>query len=82
MKFVHIGFGNYVNPGKVVAIIKPDSSPVKKLKKQAADNFRLVDVRFGRKVRSILVMNSGHIVLSGVSEEALLERFKEVENGA
>ena len=82
MKFVHIGFGNYVDFEKVVAIVKPDSSPIRKLKEQASNQSMLVDVRFGRKVRSILVMNSGHVVLSGVSEEALLERLKEVENGA
>ena len=76
MKMVHVGFGNMVAAGRIIAIISPASAPIKRLKDEAARDGRLVDATQGRKTRAILVMDSGHVILSALQPETLANRFE------
>ncbi len=72
---INVGFGNSVVASRILAIVKPNSSPMKKLKDEAKNNNRLIDVTEGRRTRSIIVLDSNHIVLSSVQRETLTQRF-------
>lgn len=76
MKMVHVGFGNMVAAGRIIAIISPASAPIKRLKDEAARDGRLVDATQGRKTRAIIVMDSGHVILSALQPETLANRFE------
>ena len=75
MKLVNIGFGNLVNAQRVLAVIAPDSAPVKRMIQDARDKGVLIDATFGRKTKTVLVMDSGHIVLSGILLESVGTRL-------
>ncbi|MDX9787003.1 MAG: DUF370 domain-containing protein [Desulfobacterales bacterium] len=72
---LNIGFGNTVVADRVVAIVSPNSAPMKRLKDQAKENNRLVDVTHGRRTRAIIVMDSNHIFLSAIQAETVSQRF-------
>ncbi len=72
---LNIGFGNSVAVERVVAIIAPNSAPMKRLKDEARDNKHLVDATHGRKTRSIIIMDSNHIILSAIQAETLTQRY-------
>lgn len=72
---IPIGHGNYINTDAMLAILKPDSSPVKRLRKRAEENDRLIDATSGRKTRSLTVLSSNHVVLSSLQPEALGRKF-------
>lgn len=72
---LNIGFGNTVVAERVVAIVSPNSSPMKRLKDEARDGNRLIDVTQGRKTRSIIVTDSNHVILSSVQVETISLRF-------
>ena len=75
MKLVNIGFGNMVSAQRVVAIVSPDSAPVKRLGQEARERGMLIDASFGRKTQAVLVMDSGHIVLSALQPETAAGRL-------
>ena len=75
MKLVNIGFGNMVSAQRVVAIVSPDSAPVKRLGQEARERGVLIDASFGRKTRSVLVMDSGHVIWSSLPTEQISARF-------
>ena len=75
MKLVSIGFGNMVNAQRVLAVIAPDSAPVKRMIQDARDKGVLIDATFGRKTKTVLIMDSGHIVLSGILLESVGTRL-------
>ena len=72
---LNIGFGNTVVADRVVAIVSPNSAPMKRLKDQAKEHNRLVDVTHGRRTRAIIVMDSNHIFLSAIQAETVSQRF-------
>ena len=72
---VNIGYGNMVMASKVVAVLSPDSAPMRRLKDEAKEQKRLLDATQGRKTRSIIVTDSDHVILSAVQVETLLQRF-------
>lgn len=76
-KLVHVGFGNMVVAERVIAIISPSSSPIKRLKEEAREAGLLVDVTQGRKTRAILIMDSKHVILSAIQPETITGRFEE-----
>ena len=76
MKLINIGFGNMVSAERVVAIVSPDSAPVKRLGQEARDRGMLIDASFGRKTRSVLVMDSGHVIWSSLPPEQVSARFE------
>jgi regulator of extracellular matrix RemA (YlzA/DUF370 family) len=73
---LNLGFGNTVVAEKVVAILSPNSSPMKRVKDEAKEEKRLIDVTHGRKTRSVIVMESNHIILSAIQAETLSSRFE------
>lgn len=77
MKLVNIGFGNMVSARRVVAIVSPDSAPVKRLGQEARERGVLIDASFGRKTRCVLVMDSGHVIWSSLTTEQVSVRFDE-----
>lgn len=72
---LNIGFGSSVVAERIVAIISPNSAPMKRLKDDAKEEKRLVDATYGRKTRAIIVMDSNHIVLSSFQSETLSQRY-------
>ncbi|HTP41920.1 MAG TPA: DUF370 domain-containing protein [Nitrospiria bacterium] len=74
MKLLNVGFGNVVSASRVIAIVATDSAPVRRLKDEAKEAGRLVDASQGRKTRAIVVMDSGHVILSALQAETLAQR--------
>jgi len=77
MRFLNIGFGSIVNATRIIAIVAPDSAPVKRTVREAQDRGQLVDATFGRRTRAVLVMDSGHVVLCAVQPETVANRLDE-----
>jgi hypothetical protein len=73
---LNIGFGSTVVADRVVAIVSPNSAPMKRLKDEAKEEKRLVDATHGRRTRSIIIMDSKHIVLSAIQAETISQRFE------
>ncbi|MDL2258228.1 DUF370 domain-containing protein [Eubacteriales bacterium OttesenSCG-928-K08] len=80
IKLVNIGFGNIVCANRVLAIIGPDSAPVKRIIQEAREKGMLVDATYGRRTRAVIVMDSGHIVLCAVQPETIANRVSSSEN--
>jgi hypothetical protein len=72
---VNIGYGNMVMASKVVAVLSPDSAPMRRLKDEAKEQKMLIDATQGRKTRSIIITDSDHVILSAVQVETLMQRF-------
>ncbi len=72
---VNIGYGNLVMASKVVAILSPDSAPMRRLKEEAKERKMLLDATQGRKTRALIITDSDHIILSAVQVETLMQRF-------
>ncbi len=77
---INIGFGNYVLASRVIGIVNPASSPMKRLREDARGDGRLIDATQGRKTRSILVTDSNHIILSAIQPETISQRFTQEES--
>ena len=71
---IHIGFGNIVNTDKIIAIVSPDSAPVKRMEQKAKEQGSLVDATQGRKTKAVLVMESSQVVLSALLPETIAGR--------
>ncbi len=75
MQLINIGYGNMVAANRVMAVVSPDSAPVKRMIQEARQAGRLIDATLGRKTRSVLVMDSGHIVLAAIQPAAAAGRL-------
>ena len=75
MQLVNIGFGNLVSLRRLIAIVSPDSAPVKRLVQESRDRGMLIDATYGRKTASVLIMDSDHVVLSALCTEKLAPRL-------
>lgn len=80
MKMVNIGFGNMVSAGRIVAVISPDSAPVKRLVQEGRERGVLIDATYGRRTRSVIITDSDHIILSAVQPETIAGRAGGKEN--
>ncbi|MCI9072311.1 MAG: DUF370 domain-containing protein [Lachnospiraceae bacterium] len=80
-KLIHIGFGNIVNTGKIIAIVSPDSAPVKRLVQRAREEGTVVDATQGRKTKAVLVMENNRIVLSALLPETIAGRARAESGG-
>ena len=74
---INIGFGNVIAGDRVIAIVNPESAPLKRLKEDAKGEGKLIDATYGRKTRSILITDSTHIILSAIQPETIAQRFIE-----
>ena len=78
---LNIGYGNFVVSNRVVAIVNPSSAPMKRIKEDAREQSRLLDATQGRRTRSIIFMDSDHVVLSAVQAETVAQRYGHSEEG-
>lgn len=75
MKLINIGFGNMVSADRLIAIVSPESAPIKRIIQEARDNARLIDATYGRRTRAVIVCDSDHIILSAVQPETVANRL-------
>ena len=76
MKLINIGFGNIISADKMVAIVSPEAAPIKRMIQEAKENKTAVDATCGRRTRAVIVMDSGHIILSAVQPETVGARVE------
>lgn len=79
---LHIGFGNVVAASRIVAVVSPGSSPIKKLREEASAKGKLVDATEGKKTRSLIITDSDHIVLSALTVETIVQRIEEIKGSS
>lgn len=79
MKLINIGFGNMVNADRVIGVVSPDSAPIKRIVQEAREKGTLIDASYGRRTRAVLIMDSDHVILSGIALESVAGRFEEEE---
>ena len=75
MKLINIGFGNIVSAERLVAIVSPESAPIKRMIQEARDKGMLIDATYGRRTRSVIITDSGHIILSAIQTETVAGRL-------
>lgn len=75
MKLINIGFGNVVSAGRVIAIVSPESAPIKRIVQEARDRGMLIDATYGRRTRAVIIMDSDHVVLSAILPETVAHRL-------
>ena len=80
MKFINIGFGNMVAADRVVAVVSPDSAPIKRLIQDAKDQSRTIDVSCGRRTRAVIITDSEHVMLSAIAAETIANRLNSEES--
>ena len=74
MQLINIGFGNIVSAERIISIVSPDSAPIKRIVQEAKDGKNAIDASYGRRTRSVIIMDSGHIILSAVQPETIAGR--------
>ncbi len=75
MRLVNIGFGNMVSVGRIIAVVSPDSAPIKRIISDARDRGVLIDATYGRRTRAVIVCDSGHVILSAIQPETVSGRM-------
>ena len=75
MKIINIGFGNMVSANRLIAIVSPESAPIKRIVQEARDKGSLIDATYGRRTRAVIIMDSDHIILSAVQPETVANRL-------
>lgn len=75
IKLVNIGFGNIVSANRVIAIVSPESAPIKRIISDARERGQLIDATYGRRTRAVIITDSGHVVLSAIQPETVANRF-------
>ena len=75
IKLVNIGFGNIVSANRIIAIVSPDSAPIKRIIQEARENGSLIDATYGRRTRAVIITDSDHVVLSAVQPETVAHRL-------
>lgn len=76
MKLVNIGFGNLVASGRILAIVSPESAPIKRLGQEARERGMLIDASYGHKTKSVILMDTDHVILSALQPEVLAARWE------
>jgi extracellular matrix regulatory protein A len=76
LRLLNVGFGSVVSANKIVAIVTPDSAPMRRLREEAKQAGRLIDASQGRKTRAIIITDSGHVILSAIQAETIAHRFR------
>ncbi len=80
MKLINIGFGNMVSANRLVAIVSPESAPIKRIIQEARDRSVLIDATYGRRTRAVIIMDSDHVILSAVQPETVAGRLTSRDN--
>ncbi len=82
IKLVNIGFGNIVAANRIVAIVSPESAPIKRIIQEAREKGVLIDATYGRRTRAVIVVDSGHVILSAVQPETVANRLSSKDSGS
>lgn len=80
MQLINIGFGNMVSAERIISIISPDSAPIKRIVQESKDSKMAIDATYGRRTRAVIIMDSGHVILSAVQPETIANRIDIPEN--
>ena len=75
MRLINIGFGSMIAANRMLAVIAPDSAPIKRLVQEARDRGMLIDASFGRKTKAVILMDTDHIILSAIAPETISDRW-------
>ena len=75
MKLINIGFGSVIAAGRILAIVEPDSAPIKRIVQEAKERGMLVDASYGRKTQAVILMDTDHVILSALTPDALTARL-------
>jgi len=75
LKLINIGFGNMVSASRVIAIVSPESAPIKRIILDVRDRGQLIDATYGRRTRAVVIMDSGHVILSAIQPETVAGRM-------
>ncbi len=79
MKLINIGLGNMVTSNRLIAVVSPESAPIKRMVQEAKENGNAIDATYGRRTRAVLIMDSDHIVLSAIQPETIANRLSDAE---
>lgn len=82
MKLLNIGFGNMVSADRLIAIVSPDSAPIKRMIQESREKGLLIDGTYGRRTRAVILMDSDHVVLSAIQPETIANRLNSRETAA
>ena len=74
MKLINIGFGNMVSASRLVAIVSPESAPIKRIIREASERGALIDATYGRRTRAVIIMDTDHVILSAIQPETIASR--------
>lgn len=77
MKLINIGFGSLVSAGRLLAVVAPDSAPIKRVIQEARDRGMLIDASYGRKTKAVLLMDTDHVILSAITPETIQDRWND-----
>ncbi len=80
LKLINIGFGNLVSLEHLISVVSPDSAPIKRIVQDAKEHGNLIDASYGRKTKSVIIMDSDHVILSALSSESILNRANDQVN--
>lgn len=80
MQLINIGFGNIVSSQRIISIVSPESAPLKRIVQEAKDEKKAIDATFGRRTRSVIIMDSGHVILSAIQPETIAGRLNNNQN--
>ena len=80
LRLINIGFGNMIAADRIIAIVSPDSAPVKRMIQEAREERRLIDATYGRRTRAVIISDSDHVILSAVQPETIAHRFDIKDN--
>ena len=81
MRLINIGFGNMVSAGRIVAIVSPESAPIKRIVQDAKERGTLIDATYGRRTRAVIITDSDHVVLSAILPDTITNRFNGDKEG-
>jgi regulator of extracellular matrix RemA (YlzA/DUF370 family) len=79
MKLINIGFGSMIAAARVLAVVDPDSAPIKRVVQEAKERGMLIDASYGRKTKAVILMDTDHVILSALTPDAISERWNEKE---
>ena len=80
IKLINVGYGNFISSSRIIAIIGPESAPVKRIIQEAREEPRLIDATYGRRTRAVIISDSDHVILSAVQPETIAHRFDIKDN--
>ena len=82
MKLINIGFGSMIAAGRMIAVVDPDSAPIKRMIQEARDRGMLIDASYGRKTKAVILMDTDHVILSAITPEMISDRWMDKKSDA